>query len=1501
MAFSFSNAAASASSGSGGLHMSDGSELQEIQTNNLGFSALNGEAKVQVLPAPWPADNLPPPSSSLLSVASSKGLVAAAGPDALYIFSTSKVREALQAPGTENVRVLDPDIKIPIPRLSQIAFSSDDSVLVASTQSEGGILAFEVGRLKSGNLEPVISIATDGQSLRALVPNPDSATPGLFAIVTSNGNLLIADLKAGALASGTNGSVLASNVSCVSWSNKGKQLVAGLADGNAVQLKPDGNVVAHIPKSTSIPSDVHISAISWLENDTFFTIYTPNSTNDGIQPSEYYIITRDPKQSMFTFEKLPEVLPPFGMERLPSAHFISRLRGFQPNLQELLMVTATSSTDVGLITRTTKPLSAEGIVAPAFTTTMIEDDTRRAQLPLSSDQQDTSPIGMAIDLSSTDKVPNPIPSDLEVLETVGPVPNVIILNNEGVLASWWLIHNDSVREKTTYSGFASVQALQHAAPNTSTPSQAPNAPGVTPSANMTHQSPFQKPAFGVPSAQPAFGSGPSNTFGTSSPIGSAKTSWTATGFGGGTGTGAGTSSFGQPAFGNTSTPAFGSASALGKPSVFGQAASPATGASTFGQPSAFGSNLNPSPFGAAGAATTQSGFASFSKAGGLSPFAGGQSDQSSQSPFAAASGKVGFGQPSSGSGNVFGANTTSPSPFSAAKSPASTMFGGTGGTFKLESSFQGDGSAKNDGPKPEQPSGFGFGTLRDIMGETNNALSPTHDEEAEMGDETSKGDSDSARGEEVRSNQIAPEQARQSATSLVTPPATLNQPKSTPAPPLSGIFGNTGTESTTPLPPPTTSAWSFGTLPSTTPKETPASSHMTLFGTKTTHDDTPANVQNSQPSRTFESLKNTPQIKQEPPSDDESVDLNQVPEAPLPPDPMSKPLYAAGDTSVSSNASKTPPDDAPLPPDFFPPRDDAPLPPDFVPRPKNPDEGRFQELPDDGEEGDDDEENFSSDFEDSGEEVADGSSQQEDVGDEQQEQLQTSPESSFKSGERSAEISPTGGLFTKVTATTFGSKSSRPLFGEVGRSGPIFAPPKPHESPRSPSPVRNVFPVDGLRVDPSRSVSAPAHPRSIIDQRKAEYQQSALAQQASKVREEEVAKEKARREEAVRRKAQEEEVQLAALQDDEDDRLRQELERPVTPTPALDDFMTYQPKAPEDTTKTGIPAQIERLYSDINSMVYTLGINVRSLTAFMQYQQPDGTNHSWPSVLRSETPIDALNDEWLLGDIMRLHEGHMVLSTSLDDSKIDGFHDKLQECQRLLGHNLFELRAKLTSIRKSLNALANEDSNISAPLSAEQSSIQNDLRRASASVQSKLVKVEDSIVVLRAKLAESGVSDTPNPRSSTFGRTPSQKKPTVEAVTKTVGKMMAMAEQKSADIDLLESQLKKLGLSSLAASTTSNGERVNGGIAASTPQRLRRSVNGTTPGSAGSVYQTPGSTFSSSVRSNKGFRASQSGGSVVISTEDRERWQAQARRKKETAALLKSVLNDRRKQNAIRT
>lgn len=227
------------------------------QLKDLGFLSISGDAKIR-LTSPWPNDSLPPPTSSLLSVASTKGLLAAAGPDGLVLASTDAVRKAYSAESTDDsgIKPLQTQHKIPLSqKVSHVEFSCDDNVLVVATGDGSGLMAYPTSGLMQGITQPALTLSVNGASLRALAPNP--IDPELFATVTNNGELLMANLKTSELVSGPSGPVLKTGVSCVSWSNKGKQLVCGLADGAVTQITPEGQVKAEIPKAPDTESNVH--------------------------------------------------------------------------------------------------------------------------------------------------------------------------------------------------------------------------------------------------------------------------------------------------------------------------------------------------------------------------------------------------------------------------------------------------------------------------------------------------------------------------------------------------------------------------------------------------------------------------------------------------------------------------------------------------------------------------------------------------------------------------------------------------------------------------------------------------------------------------------------------------------------------------------------------------------------------------------------------------------------------------------------------------------------------------------------------------------------------------------------------------------------------------------------------------------------------------------------------------------------------------------------------
>ncbi|CAK7220193.1 hypothetical protein SBRCBS47491_004107 [Sporothrix bragantina] len=733
MAFSFGSlgggAGAGAGAGAGGAQATQGPNLELIQTEGLGFLSVAGDTKLQFV-SKWAEPPLP--TASLISIASLKGLVAAAGPDAVHVTTTDSVRKALTAEGSggddNDIRPFSPQVKIPMPmRVSQLAFNADESYLILSAETGGGLAVYDVqATTQNGSTQAAFELSTNGETLRSLVTNPMADKAELCALVTANGNLLMADLQQRSLRNGPSGQpVLRSQVSCAAWSSKGKQLVAGCADGSVYQMTPDGQEKAHIPKPPEL-GDYYVASIAWLENDVFLVVHNPTTPGE---PSAYHIVTRDKAGTTpeFLFQKLNDPVEPFG-DKAPF-HTILRLRDFPPNLQDMLLVASTAVENIGLITRSKAPLATDvpaEKITNVFTTTELADDSKRAQMPMSADYNDTFPVGVALDLSSSDKVQKPIPGD-EIDQSPGPLPGLWALNNEGVLLAWWVVYNDSIREGTTFPGLIAAGGGAPRQPAGAFSSPKPAAP-----------------AFGT-SATPA---SPAPAFGGATALGSSSSPWGQT-----SGGGAAASPSRAPAFGAPSVlggSAFGATGGLGaKASPWGAAAktsgAPAFGQSSFGSASAastapsgggfssFASNNNASPFGNAAASSnttsgaspfgafggsSQTGFASLGAgtSGGGSIFAS-TSGTSKPSPFSNI-GSSAFGAPSTGS-SAFGAPSTgnnSGTMFPAAAEKAGTTSGSSAfgsSPFVLGTTFKADPASANDNEKTPQKSvglfGGGFG------------------------------------------------------------------------------------------------------------------------------------------------------------------------------------------------------------------------------------------------------------------------------------------------------------------------------------------------------------------------------------------------------------------------------------------------------------------------------------------------------------------------------------------------------------------------------------------------------------------------------------------------------------------------------------------------------------------------------------------------------------------------------------------------------------------------
>ena len=1046
---------------------------------------------------------------------------------------------------------------------------------------------------------------------------------------------------------------------------------------------------------------------------------------------------------------------------------MQRLKDFPPNLSDAIIVVSTASIEVGLVTRSKTPLSHDfpaDRVSNVFTTTMMADDSRRAQLPMTEDLTDTSAIGAAFDLSSKERVPRPLPKE-EYDASSGPLPALMILNHEGILSSWWIVYDESIRQGTSFSGLTIIAASQSQPQPQAGPFGGPLKATATPfnSTNNTGSA-FATPSnFGAPSiGKPTSPWAPSTGTPITTQIGGANS--------------------GQPAFGSSTpmggTPhgaAFGTAGGLGsRPSPWGAPLSgtAAVTGSAFGQAGTLGANQ--SPF--ATAATNKSIGSKAPPSGGFASFASKPSgflataSSNTESPFSKAAPAASFGTGIE-KDTTFGALPKKDA------EPATSVFSGS--RFQLGSTFRGDGSAASDGPRPssDKVDSMSRGFFGDLGQARKDAGSPQI-KDAEMDEED-----DNSHADKTRSSP----KPDQDVTTPVSKPAPAKFQFPTAPPSTGGLFGTQSQGKTTPAAVQSSQPTSFDSgnptsMPTpitTTPKETPKKPEHSALS----------------------SIETSPKIKEEPHSDDDDISpLNEAEAAPpegyegletptamkthdppLPPESMSKTTYAPGDSSSSSKSS----DDAPLPPDFLPaksklkevepaPEQQPALPPDGL------DEGSY------GERGDSDDDAEGScedreglDDEGSGLDVA----QEIDPQHDHSRSPQISPESSFGGP---LDKTPPGGLFSRITSPQEGQKGKQ-LFGEVGKtSAPYLPPPKLQESPRSPSPVRSSAPGDTLRPETSRSVSAPGpfkasdNRRHVLSQLVVPLKSQPSTQELRKHEQEHLIAKQAKR-------AAEEEQDLS---DREDERVREELATEVLPTKTLDPFLAHQDYT-GDIDKPGIPGQIEKVYRDINSMIDTLGLNARSLKAFVK-----GHEQLYKDGGRERADLDV--DDWCLIEIAELTRIEDDLCAQLSEGKIQDVSEKLHEC-RELQKGVATLRAKGSDISRIIHTRSDPqavEALRSAPLRLDQATQQHELRKKVTRFQTLLAEAEKNIVTLRAKLAS---------REGNSGRGPALKQPTVEAVTNTIMNMTSIAETRCLDIDVLEHQMCHLRFGSAEVQSSREG------------------------------------------------------------------------------------------------
>ncbi|KAI8584144.1 hypothetical protein K450DRAFT_218375 [Umbelopsis ramanniana AG] len=430
----------------------DSDEPSEKEVEFLQLKALNPDVKVNLSGDPFDTKSYPG-NVSLLECSSKFGYFVAGTPKGFVLGQLSDLRTTFNKAGKGETASFNNKIDVQVSQGSvhHLRLTASQEQIIAGL-ADGTILVYDAKAMSTkSNLQPVKTFSA-GSPILDLRPNPEEK-PDVIAVLLQNHTCQYMSLSSGSVLA----KIAETGATAICWSPKGKQITVGNQKGFMSQYDLEGNLKSAVepPPAMTVAGgesdDRYVQNVVWVENNVFLPIYAAPTPPDDEQPAHLYdgyIVTRQPKTTIKHYTRLTDICMPFGQQERTGNYYMQVIKGLGEEAPYVILVASAPSAHIGVVGQ---DKSGDWAVWEL-------DDTARGNLPLSEKtDMDTSPFGLAVDFSSTERLEPLDPSEPENL--VEPVPILYYLNDEANMGAFHCLNVSAAKRNESYSGQIKPQSL----------------------------------------------------------------------------------------------------------------------------------------------------------------------------------------------------------------------------------------------------------------------------------------------------------------------------------------------------------------------------------------------------------------------------------------------------------------------------------------------------------------------------------------------------------------------------------------------------------------------------------------------------------------------------------------------------------------------------------------------------------------------------------------------------------------------------------------------------------------------------------------------------------------------------------------------------------------------------------------------------------------------------------------------------------------------------------